>query len=40
MMFPALLQHTVAPFKSDITRVSVSGNLRTVNTEILGNDYF
>tara|TARA_R110001592_G_scaffold61640_8_gene188069 strand:+ start:1334 stop:1975 length:642 start_codon:yes stop_codon:yes gene_type:complete len=40
MMFPALLQHTVAPFKSDITRVSVSGNLRTLNSEIYGNDYF
>ena len=40
MMFPALLQHTVAPFKSDITRVSVSGNLRTLNSEILSNNYF
>ena len=27
-IFPALLKHWVAPFKSDIERVSVSGNLR------------
>jgi len=39
-MFPALLQHWVAPFKSKITRVSVSGNLRIINRDKLPHDYF
>ena len=39
-MFPALLQHWVAPFKSKVTRISVSGNLRIVNRDKLPNDYF
>lgn len=39
-MFPALLQHWVAPFKSKVTRISVSGNLRVINKEKLPRDYF
>jgi len=39
-MFPALLQHWVAPFKSKVTRVSVSGNIRILNKERLPRDYF
>ena len=39
-IFPALLQHWVAPFKSKITRVSVSGNLQIMNKDKLPNDYF
>jgi len=39
-MFPALLQHWVAPFKSKVTRVSVSGNLRILNRDKLPRDYF
>ena len=39
-MFPALLQHWVAPFKSKVTRISVSGNLRIVNRDKLPYDYF
>ena len=39
-IFPALLQHWVAPFKSKITRISVSGNLRIINKEKLPRDYF
>ena len=39
-MFPALLQHWVAPFKSKITRVSVSGNLAILNRDKLPNNYF
>ena len=30
-IFPSLLTHMVAPFKSDVTRISVSGNFRMVN---------
>jgi len=30
-IFPALLEHIVAPFKSDVTRISVSGNYRIAN---------
>lgn len=37
-IFPALLKHWVAPFKSDITRVSVSGNLRFRNRKD-GDEY-
>ena len=39
-MFPALLQHWVCPFKSKVTRISVSGNLRIVNRDKLPRDYF
>ncbi len=39
-MFPALLQHWVHPFKSKVTRVSVSGNLRITNRDQLPYDYF
>lgn len=30
-IFPAMLQHWVAPYKSKVTRVSVSGNLEIMN---------
>ena len=39
-MFPALLQHWVCPFKSKVTRISVSGNLRIMNKANLPYDYF
>ena len=39
-MFPAMLQHWVCPFKSKVTRISVSGNLRIVNWDKLPKDYF
>ena len=39
-MFPALFQHWVAPFKSKITRVSVSGNLTIFNKDKLPEHYF
>jgi len=39
-MFPALLQHWVVPYKSDCTRVSVSGNLRIMNRDELPGTYF
>jgi hypothetical protein len=39
-MFPALLQHWVCPFKSKVTRISVSGNLRIINKDKLPRDYF
>ena len=39
-MFPALLQHWVCPFKSKITRISVSGNLKILNRDRLPRDYF
>ena len=40
-MFPALLQHWVCPpFKSKVTRISVSGNLRILNRNKLPSDYF
>jgi len=40
IMFPALLQHWVAPFKTKCTRISVSGNIRIVNKDKLPHDYF
>ena len=40
IMFPALLQHWVAPLKTKCTRISVSGNIRIVNKDKLPNDYF
>ena len=39
-MFPAMLQHWVAPFKSKVTRISVSGNMRIENKDKLPHDYF
>ena len=39
-IFPALLQHWVAPYKSKVTRISVSGNLQIINKKQLPNDYF
>ena len=39
-LFPALLQHWVCPFKSKVTRISVSGNLRIINRDKLPRDYF
>ena len=39
-MFPAMLQHWVAPFKSKVTRITVSGNLAIVNRNNLPSDYF
>jgi len=39
-MFPALLQHWVAPFKSKVTRTSVSGNISLLNKDKLPNNYF
>jgi len=39
-IFPALLQHWVAPFKSKIERISVSGNIRIQNKDKLPRDYF
>ena len=39
-MFPAMLQHWVAPFKSKVTRITVSGNLSIVNRNNLPSDYF
>lgn len=32
-IFPAQLEHMVVPFKSDVTRISVSGNYRIANRE-------
>ena len=39
-IFPAMLQHWVCPFKSKVTRISVSGNLRIKNRDKLPHDYF
>jgi len=39
-IFPALLQHWVCPFKSNVTRISVSGNLSIMNKANLPYDYF
>ena len=39
-IFPALLQHWVCPFKSDVTRISVSGNVAQINNENNPHDYF
>ena len=39
IMFPSLLQHAVVPFKSNVTRVSVSGNLKILNRPDR-DDYF
>ena len=40
LMYPALLEHWVCPFKSKITRVSVSGNMRITNRDQLPKGYF
>ena len=40
VIFPALLQHWVLPFKSKCTRVSVSGNIEIMNRDKLSNDFF
>lgn len=39
-IFPAQLQHWVAPFKSDVTRISVSGNLLISNKDQFDAHYF
>jgi len=39
-MFPAMLQHWVAPFKTKCTRISVSGNIEILNRNTLPHDYF
>ena len=39
-IFPALLQHWVCPFKSDVTRISVSGNVQLVRDDTIPYDYF
>lgn len=39
-IFPSLLQHWVAPFKSSGTRISVSGNLHIANRLELPHGYF
>jgi hypothetical protein len=40
IIFPALLQHWVVPFRSDCTRISVSGNMEIANRDKLPHDYF
>jgi hypothetical protein len=41
IIFPALLQHHVHPFKSKgVERVSISGNLNYIKDETWPNDYF
>ena len=39
-IFPAQQQHWVAPYKTDVTRISVSGNLKCIYPENLGKGYF
>ena len=39
-IFPSLLEHTVVPFKSDVTRISVSGNFRMTNRDTLPDNYY
>ena len=39
-IFPSLLEHTVVPFKSDVTRISVSGNFRITNRDTLPDNYY
>jgi len=39
-IFPALLGHWVAPFKSKVTRISVSGNLTITNKHTFPPNYF
>ena len=40
LMFPALLHHSVCPFKSDVTRISISGNMHLLNRDKLPKTYF
>jgi len=40
LVFPALLQHWVVPFKTKCTRISVSGNLEVMNRQNLSHDFF
>ena len=40
IIFPALLQHWVVPFKSKVTRISVSGNMEIMNKKKLPHGYF
>ena len=40
IIFPALLQHWVVPFKSKCTRISVSGNLEILKRKNLSSAYF
>ena len=40
IMFPALMQHWVVPYKTNCTRVTVSGNLRIMNRHELPPNYF
>ena len=39
-IFPALLQHWVAPYKSNVTRISVSGNIAITNKSKFPKNYF
>ena len=39
-IFPSLLEHTVIPYKSDVTRISVSGNLNATNKDTFPLGYF
>ena len=38
LIFPAQLNHMVLPFKSDVTRISVSGNLHIANKKELSEN--
>lgn len=40
LIFPTLLTHSVCPFKSNVQRVSISGNLIVTNRKQLPDDYF
>ena len=39
-IFPAQQQHWVAPYKTDVTRISVSGNLKCIYPDNLPKGYF
>jgi len=39
-IFPSLLQHWVSPFKSNVTRISVSGNIVYTNRKNWPKNYF
>ena len=39
-IFPAQQQHWVAPYKTDVTRISVSGNLKYIYPDNLPKGYF
>ena len=40
LIFPALLRHWVVPFKTNCTRISVSGNMEIYNRDTFPYDYF